>query len=77
MWLTPAQRDSVSETPDPRSNYGALLSFATPWRYVLNNHHAVTSYAVTERQTRNLDELRYELGRLLYHELTHAADFLP
>jgi hypothetical protein len=77
LWLTPAQRDSVSETPDPRSNYGALLGFATPWRYVLDNRHAVTSYAVLERQTRALDELRFELGRLLYHELTHAADFLP
>jgi len=77
LWLTPEQRDSVSEAPDPRSNNGAALNFATPWRYVKDNRHAVTSYAVVQRQTRAIEELRYELGRLLYHELTHAGDFMP
>lgn len=77
LWLTPEQRDTISEAPDPRSNNGALLNFATPWRYVKDNRHAVTSYPVVQRQTRPIAELGHDLGRLLYHELTHAADFLP
>lgn len=77
LWLTPEQRDTISEAPDPRSNNGALLNFATPWRYVKDNRHAVTSYPVAQRQTRPIAELGHDLGRLLYHELTHAADFLP
>lgn len=77
LWLTPEQRDTISEAPDPRSANGQTLQYATPWRYVKNNQHAVTSYAVLQRQSRGLDELPNELGRLLYHELTHAADFLP
>ncbi|MEJ6006239.1 hypothetical protein WG899_11815 [Paucibacter sp. AS339] len=77
FWLTPEQRDSLSEAPDPRSNNGALLNFSTPWRYVKDNQHASVSYPVAGRQSRSLEDLRYELGRLLYHELTHAADFMP
>ena len=77
LWLTPEQRDTVSESPDPRSNYGAALNYAQPWRYVKDNQYAVTSYAIPSRLSRDAAELRYELGRLLYHELTHAGDFLP
>lgn len=77
LWLTPAQRDTLSESPDPRSAYGKTLSYSSPWRYVLNNSHAVKAYPVKERGSRDISELRFELGRLLYHELAHAADFLP
>ncbi len=77
LWLTPEQRDTLSEAPDPRSDYGALLGYAMPWRYTLDNRHATDSLAVVERRSRTLAQIRYELGRLLYHELAHAADFLP
>lgn len=77
LWLTPEQRDSVSETLDPRSANGPLLQYATPWRYVKDNQYATLARPVTARGTRPLSEIRYELGRLLYHELTHASDFLP
>jgi hypothetical protein len=77
LWLTPEQRDTVSESPDPRSNNGALLGFASPWRYVLNNQHAYNSLAREPRLSRPLGEVTFALGSLLYHELTHAADFMP
>lgn len=77
LWLTPEQRDTISEAADPRSSNGALLGYAMPWRYVKDNRHAVTSYAVAQRGSRTLAELTPSLGQLLYHELTHAADFLP
>ena len=77
LWLSPEQRDTLSEAPDPRSAYGKSLSYSSPWRYVLNNAYATKVYPVKDRASRELAELRFELGRLLYHELAHAADFLP
>ncbi|MFY7866323.1 hypothetical protein [Roseateles sp.] len=77
FWLSPEQRDTVSESPDPRSNFGAALNYASPWRYVKNNNHAYASLAREPRLSRPLSDLAYPLGSLLYHELTHAADFMP
>ena len=77
LWLTPAQRDTLSEAPDPRQNFGAALNFNSPWRYVLDNRHAVVSFPLTERGSRDIASLRFDLGRILYHELAHAGDFLP
>lgn len=77
LWLTPQQRDTLSESPDPRSAYGKTLSYSTPWRYVLNNSYAARSYPLAARGSRDIAEIAYTLGPLLYHELAHAADFLP
>lgn len=77
LWLTPEQRDTVSETPDPRSDNGSALNYASPWRYVKDNRHAITSLAVAKRASRSLEDVQNALGSLLYHELSHAADFLP
>ncbi len=77
LWLTPEQRDTVSETPDPRSDYGRDLQYSSPWRYVKDNAFATPARPVAARATRELTEIRVELGRLLYHELTHAGDFFP
>lgn len=77
LWLTPEQRDTVSEAPDPRSANGPLLRYSSPWRYVRGNQFATPARPVANRDTRPLSEIQVELGRLLYHELTHAGDFLP
>jgi len=77
LWLTPEQRDTVSESPDPRSDFGRDLQYSSPWRYVKDNAFATPARPVTARATRDLAEIRFELGRLLYHELAHAADFFP
>jgi hypothetical protein len=76
FWSTPEQRDTVTEVPDYRSAFGQDLKFITPYRYVVGNNYASASYPVTARQTRPVAELIYEAGRLLYHELAHANDFL-
>ncbi|PTT86967.1 hypothetical protein DBR42_12700, partial [Pelomonas sp. HMWF004] len=77
LWQTAAERDSVSEAPDPRSDYGNDLAYASLWRYVLNNKSAGGRSPVLERASRDSAALIPTLGRLLYHELTHANDFLP
>lgn len=77
LWQTPAERDTVSEAPDPRSDYGNDLAYAMLWRYVQGNQSAGGRPPVLERASRDGAALIPNLGRLLYHELTHANDFLP
>jgi hypothetical protein len=77
LWQTAAERDTVSEAPDPRSDYGRDLAYATLWRYVQANQSVGGRPPVLERASRSTAALVPALGRLLYHELTHANDFLP
>lgn len=77
LWQTAAERDTVSEAPDPRSDYGQDLAYATLWRYVQGNQSVGGRPPVLERGSRTTAALVPALGRLLYHELTHANDFLP
>ncbi|MCY7316893.1 MAG: immunoglobulin domain-containing protein [Rubrivivax sp.] len=37
LWLSPAERDSVSEVPDYRAGFGGELDYTGLWRYVVNN----------------------------------------
>ncbi|MGL5360556.1 MAG: hypothetical protein ACRDBI_12710, partial [Shewanella sp.] len=77
LWLTPAQRDSINEAPDYRSNFGNELNFIMPWRYVKNNQYAAQGFPMTVRATRTLNQINPDLASLLYHELAHANDFFP
>jgi hypothetical protein len=77
LWQTAAERDTVSEAPDPRSDYGSDLAYTTLWRYVQGNQSAGGRSPVLERASRDSAALIPALGRVLYHELTHANDFLP
>jgi hypothetical protein len=77
LWQTPAERDTVSEAPDPRSDYGSDLAYTMLWRYVQGNQSAGGRPSVLARSSRDSAALIPALGRLLYHELTHANDFLP
>lgn len=77
LWQTAGERDTVSEAPDPRSDYGSDLAYATFWRYVQGNQSVGGRPPVLERASRTTAALIPALGRLLYHELTHANDFLP
>ncbi len=77
LWQTAAERDTVSEAPDPRSDYGNDLAYTMLWRYVQGNKSAGGRPGVLERASRDSAALIPNLGRLLYHELTHANDFLP
>lgn len=76
LWLSARERDVVTEVADYRSSFDDLLNFTTANRQVRNNDYARRSMPLSERGTRSVDELIPELGRLLYHELSHAGDFL-
>ena len=75
LWLTAAQRDVVTEVPDYRLAFDDELNYSAFGRQVKGNDYARRAFPATERVTRSADELVSVLGRLLYHELAHAADF--
>jgi hypothetical protein len=77
LWLTPEQRDVVTEVPDYRLAFDDLLNFSNFGRQIKSNAYARRSFPSTARITRTNDELILEIGRLLYHELGHASDFFP
>ncbi len=77
LWLTAEERDTVSEVADPRGGYGAALAYDTLWRYVQGGQAVGGRSNVLTRASRDTAALIPTLGRLLYHELTHANDFLP
>jgi hypothetical protein len=77
LWLTPAQRDTVDETPDPRDTFGDLLQFTGRAWYTSDNSLAAAPITVRSRGTRQISDLVPALSSLLYHELAHANDYLP
>ncbi|MFL6659516.1 MAG: hypothetical protein ACJ8GW_15670 [Massilia sp.] len=77
LWLTPEQRDVVTEVPDYRSAFDDPLNFTSLSRMVKNNANVLAYYSPTQRVNRPESELVFVLGRLLYHELGHAGDFIP
>jgi hypothetical protein len=75
LWLTPEQRDVVTEVPDYRLAFDDALNFTSLGRQVKNNDYARMAYPSDERVTRPESDLIVGLGRLLYHELAHAGDY--
>jgi hypothetical protein len=77
FWLTPAERDTVSEMPDFRSDFDRDLAYSGVWRYVQNNQSIFVFFDPRARVTRDATALLHEAGWLMYHELGHAVDFMP
>jgi hypothetical protein len=77
LWLSPAERDTVSEAPDFRSDFDRDLAYTGLWRYVRDNRSVFLPFDSRARITRDVAYLLDETGWLMYHELAHALDFLP
>ena len=81
FWLTAEQRDVIDETPDFRVGLDRDLQYSTVWRYTSTTNGVSQSIFVnfpeTSRSSRTQSYLLAESSWLLYHELGHAADFLP
>lgn len=75
FWLTPQQRDVVTEVADYREAYAKPFQYTHLNRMVLNGDYADKYIAPDVRQSRSVSDLVYQAGRLLYHELGHANDF--
>jgi hypothetical protein len=63
--------------PDYRLAFADELDISSFGRQVKNNDYARRSFPATSRITRSTGELVYEVGKLMYHELSHASDFVP
>jgi len=77
FWLTPEQRDVISEQAAFQTNFDGVLQFSTPWRYTQSNLDIVVPYPAANRVMRDVSYVLVAAGHLLYHELAHAGDFFP
>lgn len=78
FWQTPAERDTLNDQPDFRSDFGSDLQFSVFWRYTKNNDYYPSGrYAKSERSTRSFRDFEASISWLMYHELAHANDFFP
>lgn len=83
FWMSAAERDTVSEAPDPRAGFDRELQYSTLWRYVETDpgsgltNSIFVPFPVTSRLSRDLGYLPNEVTWLLYHELAHATDYFP
>lgn len=77
VWITPAERDTIDEAPDYRGAFSNGLSFQDAWRYVQGSAYYGAGFDPAKRVTRSINDVLTDLAPLLYHELSHANDFLP
>jgi hypothetical protein len=79
FWVTPEEKDTLSEVPDFRSDFGGDLRFRVLWRYVKDNapYMPGQNFSSAAREVRTFDVLEADISWLMYHELGHANDFFP
>jgi len=91
LWLTPEEAKTLYiEISNPDGNgtisvieedyrvdFGEKLKFLDIWRYVKNNDYAIKYYPIDQNLTRGVEDIKYSMARLFYHELSHANDFNP
>ena len=74
LWRTAEQLAVVSQEPDYRAAFRRKLQVLLPWRFVRNNQRfQVRRDANGVRMT---EDAAVFFGFLLFHELSHAADFM-
>ncbi|MDQ2078279.1 hypothetical protein [Marinimicrobium sp. ABcell2] len=78
LWLTEAEKNTISRAPDFRSEFGQELDFTVLWRYVKDDTNAWRHYSLSGPETqRPLSHIVYPMASLLFHELAHANDYIP
>lgn len=77
LWLTNAEKATISQHPDFRSNFGDELSFKRLWRFVIDNEYAWQTFSLTGTEEREINDTLISTSWLFFHELAHANDCLP
>ena len=75
FWLTRDELEQVSDEPDYRAGFGAVLPFRFGARLVRGGERLVVRY--DEDGRRSFEDMQPLVARLLVHELAHAMDYLP
>lgn len=77
LWLTRQEKATISQQRDPRQDFGAELQFDAFRRFVRDQNNAWESYSLSDSSEREHQDILLSLARVLYHELSHANDFMP
>lgn len=78
LWLTAAERNTISREPDYRSEFARELNFVSLGRSVVGNNYAWDYYPLDGTvDSRPLSAIVKPMASLLFHELAHANDFIP
>jgi hypothetical protein len=73
LWISQNEKSTITKKEDYRSDFGSSLLFVEGTSYRLNG----VSLYTQDKTTRSLRDVELSLAGLLYHELSHANDFIP
>jgi len=76
LWLSLAEKTTVSTDADFRAGFGADLKFVSYWRITRGEEYAVPFFSLQDSSERELADILVQAARPLYHELAHANDDL-
>ncbi|GLS25972.1 hypothetical protein [Marinibactrum halimedae] len=77
LWLTVAEKNTISTDDDFRAGFGNGLQFISLWTYLNGSNRGWQRFSLTDDRTRTIEDLPARLSALLYHELAHANDVFP
>lgn len=76
LFVTQAERDTVDDSRDFRSDFDKDLQYDFFFRYMIGTERAYRFFP-PNGESRTATELKYIFSRLIFHELAHANDFQP
>ena len=77
LWLSVAEANTITNKQDYRADYANDLSFIEATRFLKDGDYASDYIPIESNQSRTINDIKYNLASLLYHELAHANDFFP
>jgi len=77
LWLTNAEKATVTTKEDYRSDFADELAFLSLARYVKDDDYAYPYYPLDGTEERTISDLLYPFAGVLLHELAHANDYFP
>ncbi len=80
LWMTPEQRDTLTDSKDYRAGYTKKFNYFFDFDYEKDNRSVLYNkdYYPTHasERSRSLQTIALPLASLLYHELAHANDYV-
>lgn len=77
LWLSNTEKQTINKKADYRSGFDDPLAFSIFSRYMKSGNYAYGYWSLDGSETRQLEDIKLPLARVLLHELAHANDFLP
>ncbi len=77
LWLSLEEKANISIAADYRSDFATDLIFQEMLSMRIGDNAAIDYFSLSDKEERNLKDIEIPVYRLLYHELSHAVDYLP